>query len=214
MSNFGKLLVQKKQFIAMVYLVLASQLYITFIVAKYLQHNQKTYIFAMKFFIPLIIIPFIILFTLPYCPPYLKFILFCIFSFVLGILSIGASNYVSEEIIEVALVSAICIFIAMSFVGIFIASMGIDLSFTFFILFTILIGLVIVRLVLLFMTVSSDTYDYVATLSIVLFSLFVGVDTNRMLQKNYNLGVIETAMTFYLDIENLFTNLVELQMNR
>jgi FtsH-binding integral membrane protein len=64
------------------------------------------------------------------------------------------------------------------------------------------------------MTVSSDTYDYVATLSIVLFSLFVGVDTNRMLQKIYTLGVIETAMTFYLDIENLFSNLVELQMNR
>jgi hypothetical protein len=214
MNTFGKLLIQRKQFIGMVYLVLALQLYITFIVAKYLRHNQTTYIFAMKFFIPLIIIPFIILFTLPYCPPYLKFILFCIFSFVLGILSIGASNYVSEEIIEVALVSAISIFIAMSFVGIFIASMGIDLSFTFFILFTILIGLVIVRLVLLFMTVSSDTYDYIATLSIVLFSLFVGVDTNRMLQKNYNLSVIETAMTFYLDIENLFSNIVELQMNR
>jgi FtsH-binding integral membrane protein len=50
------------------------------------------------------------------------------------------------------------------------------------------------------------------TFSIILFSIFIGFDTNRMLQKNYLVDAIDTAMGFYLDIENLFSNFIEVGM--
>jgi len=211
-KNFSSLFIQKKYFIGMVYLVLASQLFITFIVAKYLREHQHIYNFAMKFFIPLIIISFIIIFMIPYYSNNVQFLLFCVFSFILGILSIGASKYVSNEIIEIAIVSSLGVFVAMSIVGIIIAGLGIDLSFTVFLLLIGLIGLIIVRTVLLFLPINSTRYANIATFSIVLFSLFVGVDTNRMLLKN-NVNIIQTAMEFYLDIENLFSNFVEIGLN-
>jgi len=213
-NTFGKLLIQKKSFIGMVYFILASQLFITFFVTKYLRNHQDIYHFSIKFFIPLIIIPFIIIFVIPYCSTIVQFLLFCLFSFILGILSIGASTYVSNEIIEVALISSMGVFISMSLIGVIIASMGIDLSFTMFMMCILLVGLLTVRIVLLFVPVSSQVYANIATISIILFSLFVGIDTNRMLQKNYNLSAVETAMTFYLDIENLFSNFIEIGLNQ
>jgi len=211
---FGKLLIQRKNFIAQVYLILTIQIAITFVVAKFLRDNQGVYSIAMRFFIPLLIIPFLILFAFPYVPPGIKFILFCAFSFILGILSIGANKYVSEEIIEVALLSTVGVFLGMTVVGLGIASMDIDLSFIGFILLVALLGLVIVRIVLLFMPVSSQTYANIATISIVLFSIFVSYDTNRMLNKNNTLDVIDNAMSFYLDIENLFVIFVDIGLNR
>ena len=213
MSDFGKRMIKRKGFIAQVYIILAIQLAITYIVAKYLRENQKVYNFAMKFFIPLLIMPFIIIFAFPFCPPNLKFALFCVFSFIFGILSLSASQYISKEIIEVALISTIGVFLAMTIVGLGLASIGIDLSFMGYILLGALIGLIIVRLVLLFINVSSETYKNVATFSVILFSIFVGFDTNRMLQKNYDIGAIDTAMGFYLDFENLFSNFVEIGLN-
>lgn len=211
--SFGKLLSQRKRFIASVYSILAIQLAITFVVATYLRDNPSVYKFSMKFFIPLLIIPFTIIFAFPFCPPALKFGLFCVFSFIFGILSLGASRYVSSEVIEFALLSTLGIFIGMTIFGVILASVGIDLSFMFFMLFCALLGLLVVRIVLLFTPASNYVNKYVATFSVILFSIFIGYDTNRMLQKNYSIDVIDTAMGFYLDIENLFSNFIEIGMN-
>jgi len=212
-ASFGKLLIQRKNFIGAVYLVLCIQLAITFIIAKYLRNHQDIYKVALRFFIPLLITPFLIIFAMPYFSQGGQFILFSAFSFILGILSIGASQYVSTEIIEVALISAVSVFLGMTLIGLGLAALGYDLSFMGFVLLAALIGLLVVRTVFLFVPVSSEKYKNVATFSIVLFSIFVGFDTNRMLQKNYNIGIMQTAMGFYLDIENLFVNFVEMGLN-
>ena len=214
MSNFGKLLNQRKVFIAQVYAILAIQLAITFTIAKYLRNHQPIYKFAIKFFIPLALLSFIIIFMFPFVPSYFKFGLFCIFSFIFGILSIGATKLVSNEIIEVALLSTIGVFIGMTVIGLGLASIGIDLNFMTYILLSALIGLIIVRFVLLFVDVNHKVNKYLATFSIILFSIFVAYDTNRMLQKNYSFDQLDTAMSFYLDIENLFTNFVEMNLNQ
>lgn len=213
-SNFGKLLIQRKWFIAQVYAILVIQLAITFIITKFLRNNQPIYKFAMKFFIPLLIIPFIIIFVFPYCPYNVKFLLFCLFSFTFGILSIGASRYVSDELIKVALLSTIGIFIGMMIVGLALASIGINLTFMGFILISILLALIIVQFVLIFVPVSSQVRKYIATFVVILFSMFVAFDTNRMLQKNYNLDALDTAMEFYLDFENLFQNFIQIGLNQ
>jgi len=212
-TSFGKLLIARKKFICAVYCVLCLQLIITFIVAKYLRTHQTVYKYSIQFFIPLLLIPFIILFALPYFTESGQFILFCVFSFILGILSIGASQYISSEIIEVAIASTIGVFVGMTIVGLGLAALGYDLSLFAFILLGVLIGLLVVRIVMLFLPVNSYMYRNVAIFSVVLFSIFVGVDTNRMLQKNYDIGIIQTAMGFYLDIENIFTNFVAMNMN-
>ena len=212
--SFSKLLYNRRRFIAQVYLILALQVSITFIVAKYLRENQDIYKFALKFFIPLIILPFMIILAFPYCPQYLKLGLFCVFSFILGILSLGASRYIPAELIEVSLISTVSVFVIMTILGLGLASMGIDLSFLYFTLLAVLIGIIIVRIILLFSGVESEVYKAIATFSIIIFSIFVSFDTNRMLQKEYSLDAIDTAMGFYLDIENLFSNFIEMGLNK
>ena len=102
----------------------------------------------------------------------------------------------------------------MTVIGLGLASIGIDLNFMTYILLSALIGLIIVRFVLLFVDVNHKVNKYLATFSIILFSIFVAYDTNRMLQKNYSFDQLDTAMSFYLDIENLFTNFVEMNLNQ
>jgi FtsH-binding integral membrane protein len=41
-----------------------------------------------------------------------------------------------------------------------------------------------------------------------LFSLYVVYDTNVILQRNYNGGFIMASMDYYLDILNLFSNIL------
>jgi FtsH-binding integral membrane protein len=85
-----------------------------------------------------------------------------LFSFIFGILSLGASRYVSSEVIEFALLSTLGIFVSMTIVGFLFASFNIDLSFMLFILFCALLGLVVVRLVLLFTNTSDYVNEYAA----------------------------------------------------
>ena len=216
MSNFGKLLIQRKGYISQVYTILAIQLAFTFVIAKFLRDNQQIYNVAIKYFFPLVVLSFLIIFTFALTSKsfYLKLALFSCFAFISGILSIGATKFVSNEVIEVALLSTNGVFIGVSIISLGLTSIGIDLDFMYFILLSWLIGLIVVQFILFFVDVNHKVNKILAIISVILFSTYVAYDTNQMLQKKYDIHPLDRAMFFYLDIENIFTSFVSANLNQ
>ena len=210
--DFFKLLNEKKSFLAKTFGNLIFQLLVTFIIA--FQVKSPDLLENNLYFWGLIITTFIIIFLLAMVsmPPIMKFILFTIFSISWGLLLSKIKEQTSPEIIKSALLGVISIFIAMFTVGLLITSMGITMSPRFgFILLVALILLIIVSIVSMFMK-SYDTYHKaISVFALVLFSIFIIYDTNTILQRNYLGDFITASIDYYLDILNIFINLINIQ---
>ena len=97
-------------------------------------------------------------------------------------------------------------------VGLLITSMGITMSPKLgFILLVALLLLIIVSIVSMFMK-SYDTYHKaISVFALLLFSIFIIYDTNTILQRNYLGDFITASIDYYLDILNIFINLINIQ---
>ena len=210
--DFFKLLNEKKAFLAKTFGNLIFQLLITFIIA--FRVKSPDLLENNLYFWGLIITTFIIIFLLAMVsmPPIMKFILFTIFSISWGLLLSKIKEQASPEIIKSALLGVISIFIAMFTVGLLITSMGITMSPKLgFILLVALLLLIIVSIVSMFMK-SYDTYHKaISVFALVLFSIFIIYDTNTILQRNYLGDFITASIDYYLDILNIFMNLINIQ---
>ena len=210
--DFFKLLNEKKSFLAKTFGNLIFQLLVTFIIA--FQVKSPDLLENNLYFWGLIITTFIIIFLLAMVsmPPIMKFILFTIFSICWGLLLSKIKEHTSPEIIKSALLGVISIFIAMFTVGLLITSMGITMSLKFgFILLVALLLLIIVSIVSMFMK-SYDTYHKaISVFALLLFSIFIIYDTNTILQRNYLGDFITASIDYYLDILNIFINLINIQ---
>ena len=210
--DFFKLLNEKKAFLAKTFGNLIFQLLITFIIA--FRVKSPDLLENNLYFWGLIITTFIIIFLLAMVkmPPIMKFILFTIFSISWGLLLSKIKEQTSPEIIKSALLGVISIFIAMFIVGLLITSMGITMSPKLgFILLVALLLLIIVSIVSMFMK-SYDTYHKaISVFALVLFSIFIIYDTNTILQRNYLGDFITASIDYYLDILNIFMNLINIQ---
>ncbi len=210
--DFFKLLNEKKAFLAKTFGNLIFQLLITFIIA--FRVKSPDLLENNLYFWGLIITTFIIIFLLAMVsmPPIMKFILFTIFSISWGLLLSKIKEQPSPEIIKSALLGVISIFIAMFIVGLLITSMGITMSPKLgFILLVALLLLIIVSIVSMFMK-SYDTYHKaISVFALVLFSIFIIYDTNTILQRNYLGDFITASIDYYLDILNIFINLINVQ---
>jgi len=210
--DFFKLLNEKKAFLAKTFGNLIFQLLITFIIA--FRIKSPDLLENNLYFWGLIITTFIIIFLLAMVkmPPIMKFILFTIFSISWGLLLSKIKEQTSPEIIKSALLGVISIFIAMFIVGLLITSMGITMSPKLgFILLVALLLLIIVSIVSMFMK-SYDTYHKaISVFALVLFSIFIIYDTNTILQRNYLGDFITASIDYYLDILNIFMNLINIQ---
>jgi len=210
--DFFKLLNEKKSFLAKTFGNLIFQLLVTFIIA--FRVKSPDLLENNLYFWGLIITTFIIIFLLAMVsmPPIMKFILFTIFSISWGLLLSKIKEQTSPEIIKSALLGVISIFIAMLTVGLLITSMGITMSPRFgFILLVALLLLIIVSIVSMFMK-SYDTYHKaISVFALLLFSIFIIYDTNTILQRNYLGDFITASIDYYLDILNIFINLINIQ---
>ena len=210
--DFFKLLNEKKAFLTKTFGNLIFQLLVTFIIA--FRVKSPDLLENNLYFWGLIITTFIIIFLLAMVsmPPIMKFILFTIFSISWGLLLSKIKEQTSPEIIKSALLGVISIFIAMLTVGLLITSMGITMSPKLgFILLVALLLLIIVSIVSMFMK-SYDTYHKaISVFALVLFSIFIIYDTNTILQRNYLGDFITASIDYYLDILNIFINLINIQ---
>jgi FtsH-binding integral membrane protein len=215
-SNFSKLLSNKKGFIISVYILLAVQLAIMASVISLLRKNPETYIKIQKYFWLwfVITIGIILILGLSNISTHSKLALFTVFSILIGFNCIAASSKVSIDAIKAGFLSASSVFIGMTLVAFLITYMGINLSFMGFALIMALLGLIISMIITLFTGVSSNVYRAIVIVSIVLFSIFVAFDTNTMIQPEYRLDVVNASMNLFLDIINLFTSFVGLELKR
>jgi FtsH-binding integral membrane protein len=200
-SNIFKLLKEKQGFLILVLSNLIVQLGITYYV--FLKTDLQEY---KKYIWVIIVSYFIILFiiTLVPMPIWLKFIVFCIFSVLVGLFLSLIKTADNTELINASILSGIGIFTFFAFMGTVLVSIGVNLGYRFgFGLLIMLLFLIIFELVNIFFVKSSAYVKMTAYIGLFIFSLFVIYDTNRMLQRNYYGDFITASMDYYLDILNI-----------
>jgi FtsH-binding integral membrane protein len=138
-------------------------------------------------------------------PSWLKFILFCLFSSLFGI-ALSVIKF-DKKVIYNALFGTLSIFTFMFLAGLSLIFFGVFLSSTFgFILFLSLFALMITRIVFSFTQNGNQRFLYFVGL--LLFSIYIVYDTNVILRRDYYGDFITASMDYYLDILNIFLNLV------
>ena len=202
-KNVFTMMLVKKEFLVLVFANLLFQLGITYIMMEKTEDAKKKYNFWLLFLSSIVIL-FVL--AIPMHPG-IKFLLFCGFSYIFGILLSVLKEKYNEEQIKLAIQSALSVFGAMLVVALALLAGGIRLGYKFgMFLFVALLGLIIFRLVNLF--THSFSSKLLAIIGTILFSLYILYDTHVILQRNYDGDFIHASMSYYLDIVNLFTNLL------
>jgi len=213
-KTFSTLLNDKKQFLIMILANLITQLSITYYVmtkTKVTEEDNK----SLKHIV-LIIITFIIIYILAIVPipSWLKFILFSAFSYIQGILLASFKLKIHDDnLINMAILGSIGLFIVLFLIGTFLLATGIELGLkTGFILLVSLIILIIFQIFSLFQR-SALLTKTLSAIGIIIFSCYIVYDTNVILQRDYYGDFITASMDYYLDIINIFLKLVVLNDN-
>jgi FtsH-binding integral membrane protein len=216
LTQLFKLISEKRGFFALILATLVSQLYITYYVSENVKiedeedKNKDTKKFNSKL-IGAYIAAFVLILILAFItmPPWLKFILFSLFSGAFGVILGYRKSGVDPAIIKSALVGTGSIFVAMFAFGLALIASGIKLGLRFGLgLFFALLFLIIVSIVQFFIVESSFLKKIIVIGSLMVFSLYIMYDTNSILQRNYNGDFITASLDYYLDIIYIFNGLL------
>jgi FtsH-binding integral membrane protein len=203
-SDLMSLIISKKEFFILIFANLITQLGITYYIME--KSNKNTLNFWVLFGIQLIII--FVLSIVP-MPSWMKFILFCVFSYIFGLVLGNLKSKYDPTMIKSAIMGTISIFGVMMAFGIALILSGIKLGLQFGLaLLFMLLLLIIVRIVYLFIPSSSTYKRYITIFSLMLFSVYIIYDTNSILQRNYSGDFITASLDYYLDIINIFVNML------
>lgn len=195
---------QKRMFLLLVFANLFIQLSISYYV---MVHTNKSpiggwYLFGIQIFI-------IILIGMLPMPAFMKFILFTIFSYTFGLSLTRYKEIVDERVIEIAIKGTLSLFALMMGSGIALMIGGINLGPRFgAFLFWSLLLLIVLRIIFIFGNALSMTQKGLSGAAIILFSMFIVYDTQKILSRNYAGDFISASMDYYLDIINLFSSLL------
>ena len=216
LSQLFKLISEKRGFFALILATLVAQLSITYYVSENVKiedeknetkdankFNPKLIGAYIGAFVLILILAFITM------PPWLKFILFSLFSGAFGIILGYRKSGLDPNIIKSALVGTASIFVLMFTFGLALIASGIKLGLTFGLgLLFALLFLTILSIVQFFIDESSFLKKILVIGSLMLFSLYIMFDTNSILQRNYNGDFITASLDYYLDIINIFSGLL------
>lgn len=204
MSKLLDLMYQKRIFLMLVFANLFIQLSISYYV---MIHTNKLpighwYLFTIQMFI-------ILLLTMIPMPSFMKFILFSIFSYTFGLSLSHYKEIVDERVIHIAMKGTLSFFGLMMGVGIALMLGGIHLGQHFGgFLFWSLVLLIILRIISIVGHGLSMLHKALTFAGIILFSMFIMYDTQKILSQNYNGDFISASMDYYLDIINIFVSLL------
>jgi FtsH-binding integral membrane protein len=209
LNDIIKLFNEKKDFLLKVFSNLIFQLIVTYIVAIKAQGYDISKS-RMNFWV-FIISTFILIFLMVIIKnPFIKFILFTIFSILFGLMLSYRFMVTSPEIIKTALIGTLSIFVTMFLFTLFLLMLGIEVNETFGLF--LLIGLIIMIIVLIvshFMKNYSKYNKIFSGILLFLFSLYIIYDTTNILIRDfYNGDFISASLDYYLDIINIFVNLL------
>jgi FtsH-binding integral membrane protein len=197
-----QLIQEKRVFLFKVFLNLLVQLAITYFVMTKTHLSIQNWILFICTFLLIIIIAIVPM------PIFVKFLLFSIFSFFMGVLLSQDIQGVDKSSIQFAIIGVACIFLAMMLAGIILLMLGIQLGFFTFIL--LFIGLLVALLLSIIQLFSKSINQLWLSNSIIaLFAMFIIYDTQQILRRNYNGDFITASMDYYLDIINIFVRLLK-----
>jgi len=163
--------------------------------------KQKNKWYSILTFLVMLVL--IVIMCLP-LPLFVKFLVFCLFSIIEGYTL--ASLNMNDTIVQFAFYGALSIFCSMIGISTVITVLGVKLGprvglglfstlllFLLFLIFNILAGEIVNKLL--------------ALVGIVLFSMYVVYDTNKILQRDYRGDFISASLDYYLDFLNLFVDI-------
>ena len=217
-NNIYQLIVEKKEFLLLVFSNLIVQLGITY----YLMMNYKGPD-VNGWVILFVNIGILMIMSFVPMPAFMKFILFCVFSGLFGLnlsrisdesednKNGGKNGGSTKDIIHLAVLQTMAVFGALFLVGAFLLASGVRLGLrtALFLLYALLF-LLIVKIVMAFSGTLSQHIIGLSIVGVILFSLYIIYDTNKILQRDYYGDFITASMDYYLDIVNLFLNLFRL----
>lgn len=211
-SDMLSLIVSKKEFFILIFANLIAQLGITYYIMQKTPAADKNAInFWILFGIQIILIFVLVLVPMP---SWMKFLVFSVFSYTFGLSLARLKTKYDPAMIQAAIMGTIGIFGAMMAFGAFLIMSGIKLGYQFGLaLLYALLLLIIVRIVFMFIPSSSGTKRYLTIFSLLLFSVYIIYDTNSILQRNYFGDFITASLDYYLDIINVFVNLLSYNNN-
>jgi len=216
LTQLFKLIYEKKGFFSLILLTLVIQLYITYYISENIdiEKNEDTTMFGLYpkeiiAFVAAIII--IIILTVITMPSWLKFIFFSLFSSAFGVILGYRKSYYDPNTIKTAFLGTISIFVSMFAFGVALIASNIQLGYMFGLgLFFALLFLLIISIVQFFIIQSSFLYKILVICSLMLFSVYIIYDTNSILQRNYGGDFISASLAYYLDIINIFSDLLSI----
>jgi FtsH-binding integral membrane protein len=212
LTQLFKLIYEKKSFFALILITLVIQLYITYYVSENfdIEKDEDTKTFNPKL-IAAYITAFILILILALItmPPELKFILFSLFSCAFGVILGYRKSLYDPNTIKTAYIGTISIFVSMFTFGVALIASNIRLGYMFGLtMFFALLFLLIISIVQFFIIQSSFLYKILVICSLMLFSVYIVYDTNIILQRDYGGDFISASLAYYLDIINIFSNLL------
>jgi FtsH-binding integral membrane protein len=212
-KNFNSLVRKKKVLLKCIFSTLIAQIIVTTIVVYFLYKFRKIHLtlnlltFLIVFGINIYLIFLMIRKNVTFNT---RLMYFSIFSVLNGLIIGSLTRYFSPIDIKIALLSVLTIFILFFLFGALTVMFKMDLSWLGIILFICLVALIIRYLVMFIYPVKRETYKMINTFGIVLFSLFIMYDTNKILMryKNTKVDCVRGALDYYLDLVNLFIRLL------
>lgn len=213
--QLGTLLREKSGFLSAVLGTLMFQLLVVFAMFQIIPEDVETMKKIRSFFLMIILFQLGIIVILAFVPmhPMLKFVMFTLFAVLIGVTTKVALQKVPHEVIQTAILGTIAIFVTFAIVGAVLAGLGINIGFIGIALLICLFALIIVSVVYLFMKQSSVINKVLAIFSLLLFSVYIVYDTNIILQRDYQGDFITASLDYFLDVLNIFMNLIRFSQN-
>jgi FtsH-binding integral membrane protein len=197
---------ERKVFFILIFVNLFIQLGITYYTMENSTISKKITTFWLLAISTMIILLILILVPMP---PVVKVILFAAFSYIWGLLLSSIKTKYNESQIRIAMEGALSVFIAMMAAGLGLLVGGIKLGYQFgLFLFVSLLVLLMMRLVSIFSGSLTQMQLGMSIFGVILFSLYIMYDTNVIFRRDYSGDFITASMDYYLDILNLFLNLL------
>ena len=208
-SNVMQLMYEKKEFLILVFANLIAQLGITYYV---MERTTNIKVSSMPLFIAQLIILFVMI--LVPMPEFIKFLLFCLFSYTWGLALSKLKKEYNSDMINVAIQGALTVFAVFVVAGITLIAGGINLGYKFgAILFWSLLALIVAQLIFILGASMNQAHKILSFIGIILFAMYIMYDTNIILQRNYYGDFVTASMDYYLDILNLFTSFLGFNNN-
>lgn len=212
--NFSKLLKNKETFLLSTYSLLVIELVISMAIVYAMRDSpmfnkitrQSILIYFALTFGLILILSFVPM------PSWLKICVFTIFAVVMGGFLHSTSILIPREVIDNALFGTISVFVIMTCFAFILAALGVDLSFMMIIMLAAIIGLLIASIIVYFFAKKSNkVHKIMLIVGLIIFSIYVIVYTNVILQPKYNFNYVDAAIDLYVSFISIFTRILALE---